>query len=300
MKRKSRLIFFLLAIAAVVISFILIKILFKKIPDSSSNKLSIAASIYPVYFLASEIGGNKVFTYNITPAGVEPHDFEPTSKDMVTISSSKLLILNGGVETWGFKIQDSLQNKGVPIVTAGKGLIVQNDPHIWLSPQMFLLEAERIGKALEDIDIQNADYYRTNQEALAIKLNTLDQKYLAELKNCQSKYIITSHAAFGYMAKQYGLTEVPIAGLTPDAEPSIKQLVDITKFAKDNNIKYIFYETLGSPKLAQTIAREIGGQILPLDPIEGLSNNKIAEGADYFSIMEDNLKNLQTALRCTK
>ena len=124
--------------------------------------------------------------------------------------------------------------------------------------------------------------------------------YRQGLSNCAEKNIITSHAAFGYLATTYGLNQVSISGLSPDAEPSPQQLADIVKFAKDSHVKYIFFESLVSPKLSQAIANEVGAQTLVLNPIEGLSDEELAQGKDYFSIMRNNLKNLQTALQCAK
>ena len=128
----------------------------------------------------------------------------------------------------------------------------------------------------------------------------MDTEYKQGLSSCEGKNIITSHAAFGYLAAAYGLNQVPIAGLSPDAEPSPRQLADIAKFAKDNQVKYIFFESLVSPKLSQTIATEVGAQTLVLNPIEGLSEEEMSHGKTYFSVMQDNLTNLRTALQCTK
>lgn len=118
------------------------------------------------------------------------------------------------------------------------------------------------------------------------------------MNSCELKSFITSHEAFGYLAREYSLTQVPIAGLSPDSEPSAKQVVEISQFAKANNIEYIFFESLLSPRLTETIAREADAKTLLLDPIEGISNEDIKAGRNYFSVMRDNLSNLKLALRC--
>lgn len=296
-----------------VIFILILASIFKKNTSSTqspgANKLSAVASFYPLYFFASEIGGNKLEVQNITPAGAEPHDYEPTSQEIAQIERSKLLILNGGVETWGNKIQDDLKEKRVPVVIAGEGLFsltstengqVTPDTHIWLSPPLAKIEAQRILSKLITIDPQNSAYFEQNAQNLENKLDQLDQIFQKSLSRCQKKEIITSHAAFGYLAKQYGLNQVPIAGLSPDSEPSPQQLAQIAQFARQHQVKYIFFESLVSPKLAQTLATEVGAQTLVLDPLEGLSNDDLRQGKNYFTKMEQNLNNLQIALECSK
>jgi zinc transport system substrate-binding protein len=271
--------------------------------------LEVTTSFYPLYFLASQIGRDKATVYNITPAGSEPHDYEPTTQDIVRIEKGDILILNGGVETWGNKMRDNLKGTDVTIVTAGDGLFTQNltedgqtgiDPHIWLDPMRAKAEAAKITQAFVAKDPGNRAYYQTNEKILDGKLATLDRAYQIGLASCQSKNIVTAHAAFGYLAARYGLHQEAIAGLSPDAEPSAKQLVAITTYAKIHNVHYIFFESLASPKLSQTLASEIGAKTLVLDPLEGIPEDEMRQGKNYFTIMQDNLLNLQTALQCEK
>ena len=245
---------------------------------------------------------------NITPAGAEPHDYEPTAQDIAQIENSKLLILDGtGLEAWGKNVKQNLDPKNTVVLTVGDGLINQKvmedgqnviDPHIWLSPQLAKKITDKITQAFIQIDPPNSSYYQTNADTLKAKLDDLDIQYKQGLLNCTEKNIITSHAAFGYLATAYGLNQVPIAGLSPDAEPSPSQLADIVKFAKSNNVKYIFFESLVSPKLADTIATEVGAKTLVLNPIEGLSKDEISQGNNYLTEMQNNLTNLRTALQC--
>jgi zinc transport system substrate-binding protein len=275
---------------------------------SSSQKLQVTASFYPYYYFASRVGGDKAEITNITPAGGEPHDYEPSSGDIIKIDSSKLLILNGTVEPWGTKIQNDLKGTGTKVLVAGQGLFTQKvidedginsvDPHVWLSPALAKKQVTAILNAFIEIDPTNKDYYTVSANELLDDLDNLNKDYKAGLETCQKRDIVTSHAAFGYLATDYGLTQVPIAGLSPDAEPSLKQLADISNFAKQNNIKYIFFESLVSPKLAQTIATEVGAKTLVLDPLEGLTPNALSHGANYLTVMEQNLHNLEVALNC--
>ncbi|VVA43981.1 High-affinity zinc uptake system binding-protein ZnuA [Candidatus Roizmanbacteria bacterium] len=273
-----------------------------------NDNVQVVTSFYPLYFFASEIGGGKADVRNITPAGAEPHDYEPTTQDIVSIEKSKLLILNGSqLEAWGDKVKDNLQNKSVEIISVGDDLASQQieeegkkirDPHVWLSPPLAKKEIENILKGYLKVDPSNKLYYESNTKKLKSQLAELDDSYKQGLKNCIQRNFVTSHAAFGYLAKAYDLKQIPISGLSPEEEPSSKQLIEVSKFAKDNNVKYIFFESLVSPKLSETVANEIGAKTLVLDPIEGISDSDMKSGKNYLSVMNNNLKNLKIALEC--
>lgn len=305
---KKVIIPFILGFAFIGIVSYLVKNVGKPSQPAKTNKIQVVASFYPLYFFSSQIGGNKADVTNIVPAGAEPHDYEPTAQDLAKIENSKLLVLNGGgLEAWGNDIQKNLDAKKTTIIVAGEGLTTQQvtengetgtDPHVWLDPSLAEKMVDNIVRGFMQADPTNKDYYQSNATMLKSKLAGLDTAYKQGLSNCVEKNIITSHAAFGYIATTYGLNQVPIAGLSPDAEPSPQQLADIVKFAKDNNVKYIFFESLVSPKLSQTIATEVGAQTLVLNPIEGLSDEELAQGKTYLTVMQDNLANLQTALQC--
>lgn len=278
-------------------------------PVNTGGKLSVSTSFYPLYFFSSQIGGDKAIVYNVTPAGAEPHDYEPSTRDTARIEDGDMLVINGGVETWVNKIEDSLKGSKVKVVVAGQELLTKElseegetikDPHVWLDPQFAKVEVAKITAGYISLDPQNTDYYRANEQQLDSRLDQLDGEYSQGLQNCQSKDVITSHAAFAYLTERYGLNQVAISGVSPDEEPSAKQLADVAAFARENSVKYIFFESLVSPKLSQTIAQEVGAKTLVLDPIEGLSDDDIKQGKDYFSVMRSNLKNLQEALQCSQ
>lgn len=272
----------------------------------STGKLQVAASFYPMYYFSSQIGGEKANVKNITPAGSEPHDYDLSTRDIATIEESKLLIVNGGVEPWADKVRSNLNN--TTIVIAGEGFLTQEftnedgnyvkDPHIWLSPARAKDEVSKIYEGFIKVDPVNIDLYKGNKERLLTKLEQLDKDYKQGLKSCKSKEIITSHSAFGYLASDYGLTQISISGLSADEEPSARQLAEIATFAKENNVKYIFFESLVSPKLSETIAQEVGAKTMVLDPVEGITDEDMQNGKDYFSIMNENLNNLKIALEC--
>ncbi len=295
-----------------ILSYILYVGLFKQTapatPAITGNKIQVTTSFYPLYFFASQIAGDKADVKNITPLGAEPHDYEPTPQDIVRIQESSLLIVNGaGFEPWLDKIRSDLREKHTVVEAVSESLFFLNlnkegktivDTHVWLSPNLAITIANNTFKALIKIDPKNESYYNKNYVALSIKLDKLDKEYQKGLASCKSKDIIVSHAAFGYLAETYGLNQVPIAGLSQDEEPSPADMAEVTKFARENNVKYIFFETLVSPKLSETIANEVGAKTLVLDPIEGLSDDDFAQGKNYFTVTESNLKNLQTALQC--
>ncbi len=275
----------------------------------TSGKLKVSASFYPLYFFSSQVGGERANVYNVTPAGSEPHDYDPSTRDIARIEDGNMLVLNGGVEAWGNKIKESLKGTTVKVVEAADGLLTKQlteegetmkDPHVWLDPQLAKAQVAKITEGYITIDPEHTAVYKTNQMQLNQKLDALDSEYKVGLQNCRSKDIITSHAAFAYLAERYGLNQVAISGISPDEEPSAQQLANVAAFAKKNNIKYIFFESLVSPKLSETVAHEIGAKTLVLDPIEGISDDDIAQGKNYFSVMESNLKNLQEALGCNK
>lgn len=287
-------------------------LLFKQTKQSQlqNNKLQVAASFYPMYFFAQQIGGDKVQAYNITPAAAEPHDYEPTTQDIITINQSKMLILNRGkLEPWGDKIKDQLQGTNVLILTAGDGLANEQlnengqtiqDPHIWLDPILAKKEVVNIEQGFEKINPANKVYYQANVKKLENDLDQLNIEYKNGLSNCQKKDFVTSHAAFGYLAAQYGINQIAISGVSPDEEPSSRKLAEITDLVKKENIKVIFFESLVSPKLSQTIAQETGAKAMVLDPIEGIIQEDLNKGRNYLTIMKDNLAALQTALQCNK
>ncbi len=305
---NKKLILFVLGLLLVACIAWIVKGNFSK--QLTSNKLQITASFYPMYFFASQIGGDKAQVYNITPASAEPHDYEPTTQDIARISGSNMVVLNGGkLEAWGDKIKDQLKGANVLIVTSGEGLadkeISENgkkiqDPHIWQNPLLAKKQVVAIEKGYEKIDPKDAAYFQANAKKLQAELDQLNNEFKQGLSRCQKKDFVTSHAAFGYLAAQYGINQVAISGVSPDEEPSSQKLAEITNLVKKQDIKIIFFESLISPKLSQTIAHETGAQTMVLDPIEGLTQEDLQAGKNYLTVMRDNLSALQIALQCNK
>lgn len=295
------------------------------LPVVSDDKINVAASFYPIYFLASEVGGEFVNVVNLTPAGTEPHDYELTAQDIVQIRRSELLLLNGGgLEVWSEKVAGVLGSDGPKVVVVAEELMSREaldahadeehghengseneheeedgkDPHVWLNPILAIEMAEKISAELITIDAGNAAHYQANFDSLKNKLTELDDNYKIGLQSCKTRNFVTAHSAFGYLAEHYELNQISIAGLSPEEEPSSRQLAEVAKFAKENQLNYIFFESLTSPRLSETIANEVGAQTLVLNPLEGLSAEDASQGKNYFSEMEKNLENLKIALEC--
>ena len=274
-----------------------------------SGKVKVVASFYPLAEFARQVGGDRVEVINPVPAGVEPHDFEPSPKDIAVVYGAKLLVLNGaGLDAWAKNIRSSLEVRGVKVLEMAEHLDVipsveeedggSIDTHFWLDPVRAAREVELIRDALIGVDPAGADQYRENTNRDLAELMELDRAYRDCLASCGQKEIVTSHAAFGYLAKRYNITMVAIAGFLPEEEPSPKKLAEVATLVRRHGIRFIFMETLVNPKLAQTIANETGAGTLVFNPLEGLTDEEIDSGENYISIMQKNLENLRKALIC--
>lgn len=258
-----------------------------------SQKLQVYTSFHCIYDFAQKIGGDKIDIYNVVPTGTEPHDWEPTAHDMADLSKADVLFYNGlGMEHWIEKVEGSIN---INTVALSDYVEVDNqlDPHIWLDPENAEDMAEGICKTLCEIDKDNSQYYIDNYNAFALQLEALDEKYENELEMYENRSIVVAHEAYGYLCDAYDLKQVSIDGISADSEPSPQKMQEIINFIKDNNVKAIFYEELVSPKTAQTIADETATILLPLNPFEGLTDEEIAQGKDYISVMEENLENIK-------
>ena len=207
---------------------------------------------------------------------------------------------NAGVEPWAQPALDAVADEGVLPVEAGKAFMAEQnsrlDPHFWLSPRKAETEVLAVRDAFIKVDPANAAAYEKNAADYIERLKELDRKMAAVTQNAQIKTFVTTHAAFGHLAADYGLKQISIMGLSPQSEPSPAALNKLVGVMHAENIKYVFFETLVSPRIAESIAAEAGARTLVLDPIEGLSGEGRRSGDDYLKIMERNIKNLGIAL----
>ncbi|WP_419873837.1 metal ABC transporter solute-binding protein, Zn/Mn family [Candidatus Pristimantibacillus sp. PTI5] len=292
--------------------------------NGDNEQVSVVTSFYPLYFLASEIGGDHVKAVNLVASGIEPHDWTPKSRDLDTASKAELFLYHGaGLEGWvdgflkGLSKDSSVVTKemsnGITLIEGSEDEHEEEhedehadeeahdhggvDPHTWVSPKSALKLAENVKNSLIEADAANQADYEKNYAALKTKIESIDADYTAKLAQTTNKDIVTSHQAFGYLARDYGLKEISIMGLSPDAEPRAQDLLEISKFVKANGVKYIFFEELVSDQLAKTLANEADVETMVLNPLEGLTPDQEKDGETYLTLMERNLQNLVQALQ---
>ena len=271
----------------------------------SEDKLNVIASFYPMYDFAQKIGGDRIEVVNLVPAGTEPHDWEPAASDIANLEQADVFIYNGaGLEHWTDDVLKSLDNGKLVVAEASSGLELNEggedggyDPHVWLSPVNAKVEMANIRDALTKADPDGAEVYGANYDQWAAELDKLDAEYKETIATLSNKDIVTAHQAFGYLCQTYGLNQVAIEGLSPDSEPSPARMAEVIEYCKEHAVKVIFFEELVNPDVAETIASATGATTDVLNPIEGLTDDQVTAGDDYFSIMRQNLEALKNALR---
>jgi zinc transport system substrate-binding protein len=207
------------------------------------------------------------------------------------------------LDRWAEKLLVDLPGRRPVVVNTREGISVLTvggvtDPHVWLDPTLARVQVQAIAAGLEQAHPEGRATYAENAKAFVAKLDALDEALAAGLGDCARREVVTSHAAFGYLARRYRLTQVPVMGLSPEAEPSPADLAAIVRTARRFKVTHVFFETLVSPRLAETLSREIGATPLPLNPIEGVSPEEAAAGIGYLELMRANLANLRLALGC--
>jgi zinc transport system substrate-binding protein len=265
--------------------------------DSAAGT-KVVAAFYPLAWAAEQVGGSGIDVQNLTPSGAEPHDIELTPRDVEDVRNADLVLYLG--EGFQPALEKALESRtglsldllaGQDLASAPKGeedLAI--DPHVWLDPSRFAEMITAIGKEL----------HREEAAArLTDRLHALDDDFRTGLGSCKRQEIVTSHAAFGYLATRYGLEQIALTGLSPEAEPSPRDLEALVDEVDKSRATTVFFETLVSPKLAQTVAREAGAKTAVLDPLEGLTGDERSAGEDYLSIMRANLATLREALECS-
>lgn len=287
---------FIAAAAVLVIAIVATSLVFANSHQrASEQKLRITASFYPLAEFSRQIGGEKVRVSTVTPAGVEPHDFEPSPRDVVAIQKADVFVYSGtGFEPWAQKLLSDL--KGGASLNASAGIELKaGDGHYYLDPIFAQKAVDNIARKLAQADPPNREFYETNAAAYKEKLTVVDREYKEALANPPKRIVITSHAAFTYLADRYGFRQVAIAGLAEE-EPSPKHLAEVAELAKENGVRYVFLETLASPRLAKTIADEVGADTLVLNPLEGLTAEEEKAGKDFIGVMRENLRSLRKGL----
>ncbi|WP_328338440.1 metal ABC transporter substrate-binding protein [Streptomyces violaceus] len=292
----------------------------------NTEKFDVVASFYPMAFLAEQIGGDHANVTSLTEPGQEPHDLEISTQQRAQLEEADAALFLKGLQP---AVDEAVSQTGIKTKIDAAGLTTledhgstehehegegegegeeghaeekghaeeeehARDPHVWLDPVKYAEVAEGVGKAFEKADPDHAADYKKNTAALVKKLNGLNGEFENGLKDTKSKVFFTHHAAFGYLAERYGLTQEAISGLDPESEPSAARVKELQQEAKADGVTTVFYETLVSDKTAKTLAKDAKLKTDVLDPLEGITDK--SRGDDYFQVMEANLKALRTAL----
>jgi zinc transport system substrate-binding protein len=282
-------------------------------PESDGDTWTVVALFYPLQYVAERVGGDLVTVTNLTKPGAEPHDLELAPQDVATLSEADLALYLSEFQP---AVDDAIATAGdltaldvapaadlsLTGVDAHEGHEDEpteeeaTDPHFWLDPMRLADVADEVALELSKLDPVSESTFEQNANDLRADLEALDAQYGKGLTDCSSRLLVTSHTAFGYLADAYDLEQAGLSGLTPETEPNPQDLAEVTNFVRDNEVTTIFYETLVSPDVAETVASATGARTDVLDPLEGLSD--ASQGDDYLQIMKANLANLQEGLSC--
>jgi zinc transport system substrate-binding protein len=290
--------------------------------SSGGNRMQVTAAFYPLQYVAERIGGDAVEVTSLTPAGGEPHDLELTPQDLATLQASDLVVHLSGfqpavdeaiAQTADVVAVDAADSADLEHPDSGHGEDEHGeeghtdsehgedehgglDPHFWLDTSRLSEVAAAVEEAMAEADPDRADALAANLAALQRDLEGLDEEYATGLAECTVTSLVTGHESFGYLAQRYGMAQVGIAGLSPDAEPDPQQLAAVADLVEREDVRTIYTETLVSPAVAQTVADETGAQTAVLDPLEGLTDE--SAGSDYVSVMRANLETLREGQDC--
>ncbi|MEG0284718.1 MULTISPECIES: metal ABC transporter substrate-binding protein [Vagococcus] len=290
----------------------------KQEAESNDGKLEIVTSFYPMYEFTKQVTKDKANVSMLIDGGVETHDYEPSAKDMAKIQNADVFIYNSNeMETWVEAVLKNIDTSKVKVIEASKGIELLGgeeeqadhddhdhedghshvyDPHVWLDPVLAKKEVETISEGIMSVDKENSDYYKKNTEDYGNQLTELHESYVSTLKDAKNRKFVTQHTAFSYLAHEYDLEQVAISGLSPDQEPTPKELKGIQDLVKDENIQVIYTESSASEKIAKTISDATGAKLAVLNPMESVSKENRQKGEDYISIMKANLEALSLSI----
>ncbi len=266
---------------------------------AAPSRLDVVTAFYPLAWAVEQVGGEHVRVQNLTPAGAEPHDLELTPDQRDAIEDAGLAVVMGQ----GFQpaVEDAADDRDGPTLRVlSKVRHAKDDPHVWLDPVRMRRVIDAVAASLAGADPKHAEEFRANAAEVDARLDALDAEYRSGLATCDRDLVVTAHEAFGYLTRRYGLRQEGVAGIAPDAEPNPDRLAELADLAVREGVTTVFTETLVSPKVARTLAREAGGlRTEVLNPLEGLTDAQSKRGADYLSEMRANLTKLERALGCT-
>lgn len=283
--------------------------------EAKQEETTIVTTFYPVYEFTKQVVGDEANVELLIEAGTEVHGYEPSAKDVAIIEEADILVYaNENMETWIHNFEENLEgsDSDVQLISATEGMLLlpgseeehdhsheeeghshDYDPHVWVSPYRAIMMVESLRDSLIEQYPDKKDVFTKNAETYLEKLEALDGAYKETLSQAKQKSFVTQHAAFAYLALDYGLSQVSVAGLTPENEPSATRLAELSTYIKDNAIKYIYFEETASSAVAETLASETGVETAVLNPLESLTDEEVKDGEDYISSMEANLEALK-------
>lgn len=279
--------------------------------ETTSDPIEVIATFYPMYDFTQHVVGDEGEVTLLMPAGTDSHDYEPSAKDMAMIQDADVFVYNNeNMEMWVPSIENTLSEGDVTVVKATEGMILlpgdddhdhdhdhdhgeeghshELDPHVWLAPSLAIKQVEAIRDQLSEAYPEKAAAFDENAAAYLEDLQALHESYQAAFSDPAQSHFVTQHAAFGYLALEYGLTQVPIAGLSPSEEPSAARIAELKEFVTETGIKTIYFEENAKDSIARTLASEAGVELAVLNPLEGLTQEQMDNGENYISIMEQN------------
>jgi zinc transport system substrate-binding protein len=284
--------------------------------QETTDELKIMTTFYPMYEFSKQVVGDEGEVELLIPAGTEAHDYEPSAKDIAKISEADALVYNSeDLETWVERLGESVDTQQTTFIEAAGQIDLmeagaeddhdheteehhhEHDPHVWVDPVLAMKEVETIRDALIEKFPEKKVTFEKNAAAYLEELNALDQEFQTTFKDAKNKTFVTQHAAFAYLAKQYGLTQESIAGISPDEVPSPSRLAELKHYVEEHNVKVIYFEENASSKVAETLAQETGISLEVLNPLESLTNEQLKAGEDYISVMRDNLDALKASIQ---
>lgn len=296
-----------------------------KSSDSATKKsgIKVVTTFYPMYDFTKNVLGDEGEVELLIPAGTEPHDYEPSAKDLAKITEADVFVYNSEeLETWVPNALENVDPKKVAVVEASQSIDLMEgaeeehdhdhdeateheghdhshdlDPHVWLDPVLAQKEVEAIRDALIKKYPDKKAVFQKNADSYLAKLSELNNEYQTAFADAKNRTFVTQHAAFGYLAKQYNLTQEAIAGISPDQEPSPSRLAELKKYIKEHNVSVIYFESSASSKVAKTLADETGVELAVLNPLESLTKQEQKAGNDYISVMKDNLEALKKSIQ---
>ena len=287
-------------------------------PATADGRLQVVASFYPLEWLSQQVAGDQATVTGLTPPGTEPHEYELSPQDVAEVSEADVVVylstLQPSVDAavdrqaadHAFDAADAADldldfEAGADHEHAddehAEDEHAATDPHFWHDPMRVADVADALAETMGQADEANASAYAANAAGLREQLEALDAEFRDGLATCASRDVVTSHSAFGYLAEAFDLHQVGISGLAPDEEPAPGALTAATDFVREHGVSTIYFETLVSPDVAETVARETGAQTRQLDPIEGLTD--ASQGDDYLELMRANLANLRAGQQCS-